>query len=613
MATVSNGNEYDFIVVGGGTSGNAVAGRLAENPKVRVLVVEAGAPNPDQLEAITTPSQAFGLRGSKHDWAYKSTMIKRDDYERIEKPNTRGKVLGGSSCANYFTWIPGSRATFDDWQEFGGRGWNWDNCVDYLRKCATYHDDEKLYPAELKKIGTGGPINIAHADLVPEMQPFRDALTTAWVSKGERLTEDIYEGEMRGLTHCCDTIYDGQRQGSFLYLKNKPNVTIVYGVRSKELIIDPSTNTCVGVTIVSEAAATEISVYASREVILSQGVFETPKLLMLSGVGPSAELSRHGITTKVNSPHVGQHLLDHPIVPFVLRIKDGYGLDDYILRKGPLNDQAVASYKRDKTGPIGSGLLELVGFPRIDERLNKHESYREAKAANGGLDPFGPAGQPHFELDFVGMFSTAFQWHYPVPEEGSYMTVIVDLLRPLSEGEVTLNSSSALVQPNINLNFFANDLDILAMREGVRWTYDLLTTGEGFKDIVVSEYPWKMPLHSDEEMKRAVLDRSQTGFRKCASSEYIDVPAANKVSCIDPCGTARLSKSIHQGVVDPELHVHGVKNLRIADASVIPVIPDCRIQNSVYMIGERVCSHRPIPQIHYEIVAEANAHCRLPI
>lgn len=123
MATVSNGNEYDFIVVGGGTSGNAVAGRLAENPKVRVLVVEAGAPNPDQLEAITTPSQAFGLRGSKHDWAYKSTMIKRDDYERIEKPNTRGKVLGGSSCANYFTWIPGSRATFDDWQEFGGRGW----------------------------------------------------------------------------------------------------------------------------------------------------------------------------------------------------------------------------------------------------------------------------------------------------------------------------------------------------------------------------------------------------------------------------------------------------------------------------------------------------------
>lgn len=514
MATVSNGSEYDFIVVGGGTAGNAVAGRLAENPDVRVLVVEAGIPNPDQIEQITTPSKAFTLRGSKYDWAYKTTMIKRDDYERIEKPNTRGKAIGGSTCANYFTWIPGSKPTFDDWEDFGGRDWNWDSCVDYLRKCATYHDDEKLYPAELSKIGTGGPVQISHADLVPEMQPFRDALTQAWVSKGEPLTEDIFSGEMKGLTHCVDTIHRGERQGSFLYLKNKPNVTILYGVQSKQLIIDPATRICSGVTVVSETSNTEISVYASREVIVSQGVFETPKLLMLSGVGPATELAKHGINPIVDSPHVGQHLLDHPIVPFVLQIKDGYGLDDHILRPGPLNDKALATYQRDKTGPASSGFLELVGFPRIDKRLEKYPAYREAKAANGGLDPFGPAGQPHFELDFVGLFSTAFQWHFPLPEKGSYMTVIVDLLRPLSEGEVTLNSSNALVQPNINLNFFANDLDILAMREGVRWTYDILTNGAGFKDIVVGEYPWKMPLHSDDDMNKAVLDRSQTGFRK---------------------------------------------------------------------------------------------------
>ncbi|VUC26646.1 unnamed protein product [Clonostachys rosea] len=567
MAFVANGNEYDFIVVGGGTAGNAVAGRLAENPHVRVLVVEAGIPNPDQVSMITTPSQAFNLRGSKYDWGYKSTMIKREDYERVEKPNTRGKALGGSSCGNYFTWIPGSKPTFDDWEEFGGSEWNWDGCVDYLRKCATYHDEKKLYPAELKKIGTGGPIQIEHADLVPEMKPFRDALTEAWLSKGEVLTEDIYEGEMRGLTHCVDTIHGGQRQGSFLYLKGKPNVSILYGVQSKQLIIDPETNVCLGVTVINPDTNVELSVYASREVILSQGVFETPKLLMLSGVGPAEELNKHGINVKLNSPHVGQHLLDHPIVPFVLQIKDGYGLDEYILRQGPDNQAAVAQYAKDKTGPVSSGFLELVGFPRIDQRLEKYEAYRQAKAANGGLDPFGPAGQPHFELDFVGLFSSAFQWHYPVPESGSYITVIVDLLRPLSEGEVTLNNASPLVQPNINLNFFGNDLDILAMREGVRWTYDLLTNGSGFKDIVVAEYPWKMPLESDDDMKRAVLDRSQTGFH--------------------PCGTARLSKSIQQGVVDSRLRVHGIKNLRIADASIIPVIPDCRIQNSVYMIGEK--------------------------
>ncbi|CAG8887289.1 unnamed protein product [Penicillium egyptiacum] len=354
---------------------------------------------------------------------------------------------------------------------------------------------------------------------------------------------------MKGLTHCVGTVHRGERQGSFLYLKNKPNVTILYGVHSKKLLIDPATRICSGVSVISEALDHEISVYASREVILSQGVFETPKLLMLSGVSPAAELAKHGITPTVESPHVRQHLLDHPIVPFVLEVKDGYSLDNHILRPGPLNDKALSTYQKDKTGPASSEFLEL------------------AKAANGGLDPFGPAGQPHFELDFVGLFSTAFQWHYPMPEKGSHITVIVDLLRPLSEGEVTLNSSNALVQPNINLNFFGNNLDILAMREGVRWPYDLFTKGAGFKYIVVSEYPWKMPLDSDDDMSRAVLDRSQTGFH--------------------PCGTARLSKSIHQGVVDSKLRVHGVRNLRIADASVIPIIPDCRIQNSVYLIGEK--------------------------
>jgi choline dehydrogenase len=117
--------EFDFIVVGGGTAGNVVAGRLAENSNVSILVIEAGIGNPTDIEAITTPSSAMSLRGSKHDWGYKTTMIARPDYERIEKPNTRGKALGGSTCLNYFTWVRGSAATSDDWKEFGGEEWTW--------------------------------------------------------------------------------------------------------------------------------------------------------------------------------------------------------------------------------------------------------------------------------------------------------------------------------------------------------------------------------------------------------------------------------------------------------------------------------------------------------
>jgi choline dehydrogenase len=567
MSAVTNGTHFDFIIVGGGTAGNTVAGRLAENPNVSILIVEAGVDNPKEIDEITTPCKAMGLRNSKYDWAYKTTMVKRDDYERIEKPNTRGKILGGSSSLNYFTWIPGCKTTFDEWKNFGGSEWTWNNLLPYLRKSTTYHDDLELYDPELKKIGGDGPIHISHAELIPEMQPFRDAITKAWISKGEPISENIYDGEMNGLTHCVDTIYNGQRSGSYLFLDNKPNITILSSVHSKRLIIDKASRVCTGVTVIAPNFE-ELSFYATREVILSQGVFESPKLLMLSGVGPVSELTKHGIEVILESRHVGQNLKDHPAVPFVLQVKDGFGMDDVLLRAGPRNDAAVAEYSKNKEGPMGSALLDLVGFPRIDEYLNRDPEYRRAKASNGGVDPICPLGQPHFELDFVCMFSSAFQWHYPVPKEGCYMSLVVDLVRTVSkDGEVTLNSADPLVQPNINLNFFNDDIDIIAMREGIRWSYDLLLHGEGFKDIVVSEYPWNMPLDSDEEMKRAVLDRCQTAFH--------------------PCGSNRLSKSIEEGVVDPQLRVHGIKNLRVIDASVIPLIPDCRIQNSVYMIAEK--------------------------
>ncbi|KAJ6783689.1 hypothetical protein PWT90_08047 [Aphanocladium album] len=545
-----DGDRFDFIVVGGGTAGNIVAARLAENPKASILVVEAGIGSSKDNEEIRTPGRAMDIRGSEYDWAYKTTMVKRDDYERIEKPNTRGKALGGSSSLNYFSWVPGSKGTFDLWEEYGGKEWTFDPLLPYLRKSATYHDDEGLYPKELQKIGVDGPIPIAHAALIPEMKPFRDLLTKAWTSTGEPTSENIFDGTMRGLVHSVNTIYKGRRSGSFLAVAGKSNITILPEVHSKTLIIDEADRTAKGVTVIASNGQ-ELNFFATREVIVSQGVFESPKLLMLSGIGPQQELAKHNIPLLVDSPHVGQHLLDHPGVPFVLKIKDAYSMDSH-----------------GHQGAMGSPFLELIGFPRIDKYLEKSPEYRKAKADNGGKDPFCPYGQPHFELDFLPLFGSAFQWHFPHPNTGSYMTVMVDLVRPVSEGgTVTLNSADPLQQANINLNYFNNDLDIIAVREGIRYAYDVLLHGDGFKDIVEAEYPWEMPLDDDEAMKRTVLDRCQTSFH--------------------PCGTARIGKSIQQGAIDPSLKVFGVKNLRVIDASAIPVIPDCRIQNSVYAVAEK--------------------------
>ncbi|RDA94088.1 hypothetical protein CP533_5335, partial [Ophiocordyceps camponoti-saundersi (nom. inval.)] len=564
MAT--DGSHYDFIVVGGGTAGNVVAGRLAENPDVSVLVIEAGIGNPRENTDIMTPALAMDLRGSEHDWQYKTTMVRRDDYERIEKPNTRGKALGGSSSLNYFTWIPGCKPTFDMWEEYGGKEWTWEPLVPYLRKSGKYHDDDNLYSPDLKKIGPDGPLPISHCELIEEMEPFRENLIKAWKSRGHEMSEDIYDGEMKGLTHCCASIYHGRRSGSWFFLENKPKITVCAEATSKCLIIDKADKTCKGVTVIK--GGKEMSFFADREVIVSEGVFETPKLLQLSGIGPADELKKHGIEVIVDSPHVGEHLLDHPGVPFVLQVKDGFGVEDELIRPGPKHTAAVKKYENGHAGPMGSGLLELVGFPRIDDYLEKDEQYRKAKEANGGKCIFSPEGQPHFELDFVCMFGKSFQWHYPIPEKGNYTTVMVDLVRPISEGgTVKLRSTDPFQQADINLNFFENDLDIIAMREGIRFTYDVLLKGDGFKDLVVAQYPWDMPLDDDKAMHHAVLDRCQTSFH--------------------PCGTARLSKDVQQGVVDPQLKVHGIKNLRVIDASVIPVIPDCRIQNSVYMCAEK--------------------------
>ncbi|KAF2114701.1 hypothetical protein BDV96DRAFT_661095 [Lophiotrema nucula] len=470
-------NEFDFIVIGGCTA----AGRLAENADMKILVIEAGPHNTDEIDMISTPGRAFELKGSQYDWGYKASMIDRPEYTRVEKPDTRGRCLAEAALATTT------------------RG-----CV----VSATYHDDDDLYP-DVKDVGRDGPVHVAHPELLPETRPFRDAFKQSWASIGLQFGNDVYNGSQSGLSNCISSIYKGVRSDASVFLEGRDNVTVMPLTYSKLLDFDGTK--AVGVTVTHDGQ--DYTFKARHEVIVSLGVYESPKLLLLSGIGPEDQLKQHGIDVRVDSQHHGEDLLDHPILAHCFRLKDGFDLNSHILRPGPQKSAAIEAYQRNKEGPLSSRSLDLVTFPRCDEKSKTLKDYRQYLAEHNSIDPFSPAGQPRFEIDFV------------------------------------LRSKDALEQPEINRRFFSDPLDLVALREGIRTT------------------PWAMPRNSDEAMKTMFLERSQTGFH--------------------PCGSCRLSKDISQGVVDTNLQVHGTDSLRVIDASNFPTIPDCRIQNDVYMVAEK--------------------------
>jgi choline dehydrogenase len=164
--------------------------------KVRQSIYETDSSNPKEIEETSTPAHAMAIRHGPHDWNYKATFIDREDYTRVEKEYSRGKVLGGSTSINYYTWLRGSAGTFDEWKEYGGDEWSWENAREYFDKPATFHDDKNLFPPNLVDSGRG-PIDIAHPAPLSEIREWRSALEKAWVSHGQELSVDVYHGTQK--------------------------------------------------------------------------------------------------------------------------------------------------------------------------------------------------------------------------------------------------------------------------------------------------------------------------------------------------------------------------------------------------------------------------------
>lgn len=240
-------------------------------------------------------------------------------------------------------------------------------------------------------LGTRGPLQLSPSISIPLAGPLRKA----WESRGYPWTENIFSGDVDGMTHVVVAKHHGVRTNATAYVEGKSNITIKAGRRSRKIVFKDD----VAIGVEAEGPHGVETYTAKHEVIVSQGVYESPKLLLLSGIGARQELSKYGIDCIVDSFHVGENLIDHPVFPYVVQVKDGNSIDRFI-RPGPDNIQALTEHRKSRTGPLCSGLLEIAAFPHIEDRLKVCPEWRE-ECKRQGLDPLSPTSQPHFEIDFI--------------------------------------------------------------------------------------------------------------------------------------------------------------------------------------------------------------------
>ncbi|KAF2970998.1 hypothetical protein GQX73_g2550 [Xylaria multiplex] len=530
----------DYIVVGGGLAGCVVASRLSQNDK-DVILLEAG-PDPAGNPATTSFLASLSLQGSELDYAYPTEPVPTTA-DRVHHLSA-GKALGGGTVINYGGWIRGDAADYDEWAELvGDKRWSYQGLKPWFIKTEKFYDSS----ADPQEHGFDGPMCITSISGAEEGQrkyPLRDTVKKAWAEIGASHNVDRKNGASVGIIEMqenCDR--KGMRQPSnVVYSLNKVNVFTNSPVHR---ITFDATNTATGVELVDGRKVT-----ARKEVIISAGTYQTPKILMLSGVGPSAELKKHGIHLVHDSPSVGQNLHDHYAIHLAYRLRDpslGYSF-------GSAGFQNPAFSK---------------GLPWdwvANQRLPEHVSSKHKLET-----------RPGWEKRNVYEVLTAYivPGTPGIPIDGSHICTSTMLLLPTSRGAVTIRSSSPTDLPCIKPNYLSTQHDRDALVHATRTTLKVLTASESLKAIVQSESPpikegleGLVPLTVDTS-DEVILDRLQrTGEQHHHSG-----------------GTAAMGK-----VVDEEGKVYGVTALRVIDASIIPVPLGGHPQTSLYAMAEQLAT-----------------------
>ncbi|WP_353474839.1 choline dehydrogenase [Salipiger sp. H15] len=539
--------QADYVIVGAGSAGCAIAYRLAEAGR-KVIVVEYGGS--DAGPFIQMPGAlSYPMNMKRYDWGFESEPEPHLGGRRLATP--RGKVLGGSSSINGMVYVRGHARDFDTWDEMGARGWAYADVLPYYKRMESWKDGGHGGDPDWR--GRSGPLHVSRGK---RDNPLTRAFVEAGVQAGYEATHDYNGEKQEGFGPFDATIHKGERWSAYkAYLKPAlatGHVTLVRGL-ARRVVIENGRAT--GLEIERKGKVEVIG--ATREVILAASSINSPKLLLHSGIGPAAQLREHGIEVVADRPGVGQNLQDHLELYIQQAATQPVSLFKYwnLVGKAYVGAQWLLS----RSGPGASNQFESCAFIR----------------SKPGVE------YPDIQYHFLPI---AVRYDGKAAAEGHGFQAHVGPMRSKSRGAVTLKSPDPRDAPRIFFNYMSHEDDWTDFRTCIRLTREIFGQ-EAFAPYRGHEIQPGASVQSDAELDAFIRAHAESAYH--------------------PCGSCRMgAASDPMAVVDPECRVIGVEGLRVADSSIFPQITNGNLNAPSIMTGEKAADHilgkQPLPRDNAE-------------